>query len=107
MLRNWLKPGERRAPPEATSQRLMRAGREQCPFCFDWFAPQGLSNHVNIRHAGQPLPKKPRTEPAKPKLRIKNADGSYTRLTEKESELMLLREQGLAATIEPPKKTMV
>eukprot|EP00986_Skeletonema_menzelii_P014343 scaffold9453_cov75-Skeletonema_menzelii.AAC.1 len=108
MLRNWLETGGRRqAPPAATSRRLMTAGREQCPFCFDYFSPQGLPGHVKFMHANEKPPKKIRTEGAKVKLRTENADGTFTTLTAEESELLLLREQGLAATIEPLKKTMI
>ncbi len=108
MLSNWLKTGGRRqAPPAATSQRLMTAGREQCPYCDALFSPQGLPGHIKFKHADQRAPKKARTGGGRVKLRTQNKDGTFTTLTAEESELLLLREQGLAATIEPPKKTVI
>jgi hypothetical protein len=92
----------RGVPTEAVAPRLLTAGRDQCPYCRGYFAPQGMPAHIRMHVSNHDRPRVRQREDdgeegvggGRVKLRVQNSDGTFTTLTAAESARLLRHERG-------------
>mmetsp|Transcript_30700 Transcript_30700/g.52513 ORF Transcript_30700/g.52513 Transcript_30700/m.52513 type:complete len:305 (-) Transcript_30700:662-1576(-) len=108
MLRNYFKPKVRKnVPTTAAAAGSMTAGKIECPYCYGWYFSQGMPAHIRKHEANGEAPQmRARSEAAKPKLRVKNPDGSLSTLTSGETTAQLKRE-AMGGKETPEEETIV